>query len=906
MLKKLTLALASLAIALAPLASAVKVSADTNLLANPSVEASNNAGNPANWKADVWGNNTTTISYKNEGHTGNKSLYIDMTARTSGDAKWMADPVAVSPSTKYTYSDYYKSNVSTELDIQYTDNAGKVSYAYLQTLPAASSWVAANATFTTPANAAKVVLLHIIYTPGWLQTDDFSLSGNTTSSTGGVKDGDPVDVTGATALLADNSNVIIYLPEGGHRLYPTPQVSDAQIRALAGKTVHVAGTAAISDPNQPDIQNHYPIRVLSISDVNAPKPQPPTVSITTPVANASLSGSQTITADASDSKGVSSVQFKLDGNDLGAQDTAAPYSYSWDTTTASNGPHSLTAIAINTSGLSATSSPVNVTVQNQTTPPPTADNLIQNPSFETANGTVPAGWNTDSWGTNTHQFTYSNMGHTGSHSATVAITQYTSGDAKWDATPVNITGSKTYLYADYYKSNINSRVVAAFIDNAGNYSYQELTGAAAATDWTKYASEFTAPASATKVTMFHLIDAVGSLTIDDVSLSEYTPPTPAPGAYIANPSVETADPANSQMPAGWAHSSWGNNTPKFEYVNGGHTGNKSVKVTVSNYTDGDAKWYFNPVTTLTPSNQYRFTTWYKTNTIPHAVAMFLDAQGNEHFFGMPNPQPSGSTTEWQKYSDTFEVPSYAVAATAFLFLPGNGWVQVDDQSLAPYTPTGWNRPLVTLTFDDSEEDNVTTALPLLQSYGFKFTQCFATTFIENDPANANRVMQFKNAGEEICDHTVTHPFLTSLSTADVDYELSHSQSYLRTLTGEPVVDFASPYGDYNASVNNEIKKYFQAHRTVDEGYNSKDNFDPYRLRVQNMLSTTTLAEFQSWIDQAKKDNTWLIIVYHRVADDPEQYDTTISNFQQQMAALNASGLTVKTMADALTEVKAQL
>ena len=63
----------------------------------------------------------------------------------------------------------------------------------------------------------------------------------------------------------------------------------------------------------------------------------PTVSLTAPTAGASLSDTVNVTATAADNVGVQNVQFKLDGQDLGAADTSRPYSISWDTTTAPTG-----------------------------------------------------------------------------------------------------------------------------------------------------------------------------------------------------------------------------------------------------------------------------------------------------------------------------------------------------------------------------------------------------------------------------------------------------------------------------------------------------------------------------------------------------------------------------------------
>jgi hypothetical protein len=45
----------------------------------------------------------------------------------------------------------------------------------------------------------------------------------------------------------------------------------------------------------------------------------------------------TISATASDDVGVVGVQFKVDGTNLGAEDTATPYSKSWETTSVANG-----------------------------------------------------------------------------------------------------------------------------------------------------------------------------------------------------------------------------------------------------------------------------------------------------------------------------------------------------------------------------------------------------------------------------------------------------------------------------------------------------------------------------------------------------------------------------------------
>ena len=90
----------------------------------------------------------------------------------------------------------------------------------------------------------------------------------------------------------------------------------------------------------------------------------PTVVLTAPASNATVSGSVTISAVASDNVGVSRVEFYY-GTTLIATDDTAPYSVTWDTTTVANGTYNLTAKAYDTSGNVQTSAARRVTVNNQ-------------------------------------------------------------------------------------------------------------------------------------------------------------------------------------------------------------------------------------------------------------------------------------------------------------------------------------------------------------------------------------------------------------------------------------------------------------------------------------------------------------------------------------------------------------
>lgn len=96
----------------------------------------------------------------------------------------------------------------------------------------------------------------------------------------------------------------------------------------------------------------------------------PTASINAPLASASVSGMVAVNASASDNKGVTKVELRVNGATV-ATDTSAPYAFSWDSSKVANGMSSLVVVAYDAAGNSAASAPVSVNVANvaDTTPP---------------------------------------------------------------------------------------------------------------------------------------------------------------------------------------------------------------------------------------------------------------------------------------------------------------------------------------------------------------------------------------------------------------------------------------------------------------------------------------------------------------------------------------------------------
>jgi hypothetical protein len=103
-----------------------------------------------------------------------------------------------------------------------------------------------------------------------------------------------------------------------------------------------------------------------------PSTAPPTVAITSPTVNQTVSGTTPLSATASSPVSVVSVQFQLDGANLGPSLTSPPYNSQWVTAFAANGPHSLAAVATDSLSQKTTSSAIPVTVSNAVVAPSAA------------------------------------------------------------------------------------------------------------------------------------------------------------------------------------------------------------------------------------------------------------------------------------------------------------------------------------------------------------------------------------------------------------------------------------------------------------------------------------------------------------------------------------------------------
>lgn len=123
---------------------------------------------------------------------------------------------------------------------------------------------------------------------------------------------------------------------------------------------------------------------LTFSNTTTTKPPPPpppplpaevdtivpSISITNPTNSASVSGTVTLSANATDNSKIESVYFLMDGAGVGSTFSEEPFSVEWNSTTASDGTHTFVAVAKDTAGNKSSAS-TSFTVNNAPVTTPT-------------------------------------------------------------------------------------------------------------------------------------------------------------------------------------------------------------------------------------------------------------------------------------------------------------------------------------------------------------------------------------------------------------------------------------------------------------------------------------------------------------------------------------------------------
>jgi peptidoglycan/xylan/chitin deacetylase (PgdA/CDA1 family) len=165
-----------------------------------------------------------------------------------------------------------------------------------------------------------------------------------------------------------------------------------------------------------------------------------------------------------------------------------------------------------------------------------------------------------------------------------------------------------------------------------------------------------------------------------------------------------------------------------------------------------------------------------------------------------------------------------------------------------------------LTFDDARESIIENAVPCLLELGFPASIFVPTgwpgpidTFSRGDKKNRtldwDQLSSLPKNGIDIHSHSVNHVDLTALDLKQLEYELRHSLETLRFRFGDRDYYLAYPFARKNQNVL-DMARTVQYKGAFGFGavLSNWRQTNPYQLKREAVLSTTTIEEFKRKID----------------------------------------------------------
>jgi hypothetical protein len=226
---------------------------------------------------------------------------------------------------------------------------------------------------TVGANALNVARLGRFCAPGNSATHTVKLvtPGTFADVAGGSVQVNMAGCTPGTYAYGNLANPVLLSARTSYYLVSYETANTDQFYDYAPVTSN--GAASVDFPVYSVGSSYVPVPVPGYSYVpvnlqyNTSITPPPTVSVTSPTPNSTQMGKIAVTATATAASGltITSVQFKVNGQNIGGPVTgASPYNTQLDTTTLTNGSYQLIAVATDSSGNSATSSAILIMVNN--------------------------------------------------------------------------------------------------------------------------------------------------------------------------------------------------------------------------------------------------------------------------------------------------------------------------------------------------------------------------------------------------------------------------------------------------------------------------------------------------------------------------------------------------------------
>jgi peptidoglycan/xylan/chitin deacetylase (PgdA/CDA1 family) len=357
---------------------------------------------------------------------------------------------------------------------------------------------------------------------------------------------------------------------------------------------------------------------------------------------------------------------------------------------------------------------------------------------------------------------------------------------------------------------------------------------------------------------------------------------------VINSELTQTDPETSQ-PVGYSYNIENATSNYFRFM--GDDGQMGLRVSSTQPAGTDAtmpSWIMNPVN-LSSNSTYVYSFWYRSDS-PADVALSITkrSQTDYHYITTLPAVPN-----WKQMTGHFDNTEEASNLQIIVQGTNAGDLDTRGYDIHEIPTAALSAGIISVAFDDGWQSTKDVALDLLDTYHIRTTQYIISQVAKSrvyEYMDLNVIKQLNERGHEIGSHSLTHCNQTVLDTVALEDNATRSKTILEDAGIGPVTQFAYPLGQYNAATQAVYEKYYPLIRTSDAGFNDR-YFDETALKSMGILNTTSDEELRQWVNKARNDHLWLIIVYHRV-DESGEYNVTHEQLARQLKIISDSHLLV--------------
>ena len=211
--------------------------------------------------------------------------------------------------------------------------------------------------------------------------------------------------------------------------------------------------------------------------------------------------------------------------------------------------------------------------------------------------------------------------------------------------------------------------------------------------------------------------------------------------------------------------------------------------------------------------------------------------------------------------------------------------------------------MVTFAFDDGWASQYTEAKKKLSEYGFPAIGYPISGLVDTSGyMTMDQIRELQDIhGWDIGVHHQTNFTTVSLGEAE-NLIKQEKRWHLNNGFNRGSDHFAIPNGAFNLNLLKLFRRYFRTARTIGTTAETFPPADWNRLRILNVIDTTTTASIAAAVDNARTNKYWLILLFHKIVASPTvSTEYSILNFGIVVDDIAIDGIKVKSMTQAIID-----